>query len=46
MFLKLLNAFWPKMECVLAQNGGRFGPKWSAFWPKMQKVYPLKALQI
>ena len=31
-------AFWPKTECVLAQNGMRFDPKWSAFWPKMEDV--------
>ena len=30
------NAFWPKMESVLAQNGKCFGPKWNAFWAKMQ----------
>ena len=31
-------AFWPKTECVLAQNRMRFDPKWSAFWPKMEDV--------
>lgn len=28
-------AFWPKMRCIFAQNGFRFGPKRHVFWPKI-----------
>ena len=31
------NAFWPKTECDLTQNGMRFDPKRETIWPKTQK---------
>ena len=32
------------MECVLGQNGMRFGPKWNAFWAKTENAYAQYAL--
>ena len=31
------NAFWPKTECDLTQNGMRFDPKRETIWPKTQR---------
>ena len=36
-------AFWPKTECILAQNRMHFGPKQNAFCRKMECVLPQNA---